>query len=264
MRAAAACGRTLIALALVAAPACKEKQRTEIVLGLATDLDAPAPLASVHLTVYRLPQGIPIGEVTEWPLSGNLGERYSLPGTFAVFSDSGTADRVRVRLTAFDNSSPVPAKLIVRTAVLSLVPERTLFVRLGLVSACLGKTDCDEGQTCVEGRCVSEEIDTSRLPTYVSGEESYLTCAGGTTFIDTSSKKPLLMKSGQPPCSSGLCAEGVCLTPPTPGAGGAAGAGGGGGAGGGAGLGGVGGGVALGPPPQLTSLSPTQATAGTQ
>jgi len=248
-----------VALLVVAGFGCKEKARTEILVGLATDLDAPAPLASVHLTVFSLPNGIPIGEATDRPLSGAIGEPYSLPGTYAVYSDSGTPDRVRVRLVALDQAGQT---LVVRTAVLSLVPERTLFVRLGLVSACVGKSDCADGQTCVDGRCVSEIVDTSQLPTYEPGQESYLTCASGTIYLDTSSKKPLAVKG--PACASGLCAEGVCLNPPlgAGGAGGAAGAAGSAGAGGG--HGGAGGAGGLGPTPQLTSLAPMQGTAGTQ
>ncbi|HEY8926645.1 MAG TPA: hypothetical protein VIU64_19815 [Polyangia bacterium] len=242
---------------------CKEKPRTEIIVGLATDLDAPAPLASVHLTVFSLPNGIPIGEATDRPLSGLVGEPYSLPGTYAIYSENGTPDRVRVRLVALDQANQI---LVVRTAVLSLVPERTLFVRLGLVSACVAKTDCAEGQTCVDGRCVSEVIDTSSLPTYEPGQEAYLTCASATAYVDTSTKKPLALKGAA--CASGLCAEGVCLTPPQGGAGGAGGAagssGGGAGRGGSPGQGGAGGAGVLGPAPQLTALSPMQGTAGTQ
>src|SRR5438132_4314387 len=147
-------GSLLLAAVVAAGLGCKEKQRTEIIVGLATDLDAPAPLSSVHLTVLSLPNGIPLGDATDRPLSGRVGEPYSLPGTYAIYSDSGTADRVRVRLVALDQAGQT---LVVRTAVLSLVPERTLFVRLGLVSACVGKSDCgDDGLTCVEGHCVSE------------------------------------------------------------------------------------------------------------
>ena len=261
-------GSLLLAAIAAAGLGCKEKQRTEIVVGLATDLDAPAPLSSVHLTVLSLPNGIPLGEATDRPLSGREGEPYSLPGTYAIYSDNGTADRVRVRLVALDDAGQT---LVIRTAVLSLVPERTLFVRLGLVSACLGKSDCaDAGQTCVDGRCVSEVVDTSRLPTYEPGQESYLTCASGTTYLDTSTKKPLALKG--PACTSGLCAEGVCLIPPPLGAGGAAGADGVGGSAGAGGAGGdlggpagaQGGGGGIGPIPQLTSLVPMQGTAGTQ
>ena len=253
-------GSVLLAALAATAFGCKEKARTEIIVGLATDLDAPAPLASVHLTVFSLPNGIPIGEATDRPLSGRIGEPFSLPGTYAIYSESGTSDRVRVRLVALDQAGQT---LVVRTAVLSLVPERTLFVRLGLVSACVAKTDCAGDQTCVDGRCVSEVIDTSRLPTYEPGQESYLTCATGTRYLDTSTKQLLVPKGGA--CASGLCAEGVCLNLPQGGASGGGGAGGGGGQSGAAGAGGATGGAGgFGPAPQLTSLAPLQGTAGTQ
>ena len=105
----------VLATITVAASGCGEKKRTEIVLGLATDLDAPVPLASVQMQVTRLPDGLPIGQ-QDFPISGNINSDYELPGTYGVYSASGTADRFGVKLVATDNQG---ATLIVRTAVLT-------------------------------------------------------------------------------------------------------------------------------------------------
>jgi hypothetical protein len=113
-------------------------------------------------------------------------------------------------LTATENHS---ATLVVRSAVLSLVPEKTLFARLGMVSACEAMTDCGMGQTCIEGHCASENIDSSRLPEYTPGMESQVDCASATTFVDTSTKQPLKV-AGTSCAAGGTCLEGVCLTPP--------------------------------------------------
>lgn len=219
----------LLAAAVVAA-GCSTKKRTEVVVGLATDLDAPAPLSSVRLEASVLPHDVATDTGESRNISGNPAHPYTIPGTYGIYSEAGTADRVRVKLTAFDENNAV---LVVRTAVFSLVPEKTLFVRLGVVSACVGKTDCGDGQTCVDGRCVSEFIDTSTLPEYQGGAENALSCASAVAYANTSTKAPL-MQAG-PPCASGLCSEGVCLMPPAggfAGAGGSLGAGGQGGAGG--------------------------------
>src|SRR5450432_742544 len=198
---------TLTLALLVVAIGC-EKNRTEIVLGMATDLNASTPLSSVDLKVFSLPDDILIAD-QQLPISGTINELYELPGTYAVYSAGGTADRFRALLTATDNNGKT---LVVRSAVLSLVPGKTLFARLGMVSACEGMTDCGTGQTCIGGHCASEDIDSSRLPTYTAGMENEVDCTSATTFVDTSTKQPLKVTGTS--CGTGTCLEGVCLAPP--------------------------------------------------
>jgi hypothetical protein len=202
----------VVALVGTAGTGCGQKKRTEIIVGLATDLTAPTPLRSVQMQVFRLPQMVPIGE-QEFMISGDINEVYELPGTYAVYSEKGEADRVRVVLTATDDKGAV---LVVRKAILTLVPERTLFVRLGVVSACRGRDDCPAGDSCVEGRCAPEEIESSRLPNYRSGMEAAMECASGTMFANTSTKKLLEISGssgGGASCDKGTCQEGTCLAP---------------------------------------------------
>ena len=207
--------RLIVALVcLLSATLGCEKKRTEIVLGMATDLSASTPLSSVRLQVYSLPEDVLLADQA-LPISGTINELYELPGTYSVYSASGSADRFRALLTATDNNGKT---LVVRSAVLSLVPEKTLFARLGMVSACEGMTDCGTGQTCIEGHCASEDIDSSRLPTYTPGMEKEVDCSSATTFVDTSTKQPLKVTGTS--CGIGTCLEGVCLAPPPPDCGG--------------------------------------------
>ena len=188
---------------------CREKKRTEIILGVATDLDAPDPLTLVSLEVFNLPNDIPVA-TQPLDISGNVNGIYELPGTFGVYSASGAADRIRVKLTGVKRKGGVESKLVVRTAVLNLVPGRTLFVRLGVVTACVGKLDCGDGLTCIDGECRPEEIDSSRLPDYHPGIEQEISCTGGTSYVDTSTKQPLRVVATS--CPTGEeCAEGYCL-----------------------------------------------------
>ena len=203
-------GRLILLLAVLGSMivGCAEKKRTEIILGLATDLNAPTPLRSVALKVSHQPDDMVLA-TQMWSISGQPTLPDELPGSFAIYSASGTADRVRIELTGQDNFGKA---LVKRTAVLTLVPQRTLFVRLGVVTACLGVLDCGAGLTCVDGRCVSEEIDSSRLPEYKPGAEKGVACAGGTTYVNTSTKLPLTMTAAT--CTTGeTCQEGVCLAP---------------------------------------------------
>lgn len=256
-------------LASIAAAGCSEKKRTEVVVGLATDLDAPSPLSVVNLLVSA--PGFPLDNGEDRVISGDPMKPYTIPGTFGVYSSAGTADRVSVKMTAYDDSSKI---IVIRSAVFTLVPEKTLFVRLGVVSACVGKLDCGEGLTCIDGRCQSELIDTSTLPEYHAGDENALSCASTVDYVNTSTKQ-LLGVTGAA-CPSGVCSEGVCLTAPPsglggsgagPGQGGQGGRPGQGGQGGAAGHAGAGGQGAAGGDsgivPQLTSLVPESGTAGT-
>ena len=133
------CARCCYLVPLLAAMAggCN-KSRTEVIIGLATDLIAPTPLSSVDMRIYDLDGPSPSGTVISdqsFQISGVRDQAYELPGTFAVYSASGSADRFRAVLTATEKSG---ATLVVRSAVMNLIPEKTLFVRLGTVSACRG------------------------------------------------------------------------------------------------------------------------------
>ena len=201
-------GALAVALGLTG---CAAKKRTEIILGLATDVDAPKPLRSVTLQVFNPPTASVVADEQDLTISGTLDEVYELPGTYGVYSADGAPDRVRVLLTAIDDKG---AKLVERSAVLSLVPQQTLFVRLGVVSACEQMFDCGAGNTCIEGRCQPEAIASWRLPPYATGMEDQIACATATTFIDTSTKQPLQVTGTACP-NGGTCLEGVCLAADT-------------------------------------------------
>jgi hypothetical protein len=207
-------GVALLLAAVAATAGCETKSRTEIVLGLATDLAAPDPLATVDLEIRRLPDDVAIGSV-DLPISGKTGENYEIPASYRVHSEDGSPHQIRVILSARDGKGE---RLIVRTAVLGLIPERSLFVRLGLVSACRGRFDCATGDTCIDGSCVSEQIDSTRLPDYTAGLENQVSCAGPATYVNTGSKQPLPVMATS--CGQGgVCQEGVCLQPPAAGPG---------------------------------------------
>ena len=191
-------------LMLSAAVGCS-RNRTEIVIGMATDLTAPDPLTTVNVQVFSLPDETQLSEQA-FSISGDLGNAYELPGTFVIYSTGGTADQFRTVLTATNSAG---ATIVERSAVLTLVPEKTLFVRLGIVSACQGITDCLTGETCIEGHCASEDLDASLLPGYTAGMEKVVSCSTGTTFVDTSTQQPLAVTGTS--CGTGACLEGICL-----------------------------------------------------
>lgn len=207
----------LLAIAAAAA-GCTTTERTEIVLGLATDLQAPDPLATVDLEIRRLPDDLVVGSAN-LPISGRVGVDYEIPMAYFISAkkngSDGSENPFRVILSARDGRG---ARLIVRTAVMNLLPERRLFVRLGMVSACVGRFDCATGDTCIEGRCVSEQIDSTRLPAYTEDLEKEVSCAGATAYVNTGTTQPLPVMGTS--CPSGqVCEEGACLLAPAAGAG---------------------------------------------
>jgi hypothetical protein len=217
--------RRLLLLATLAA-GC---QRTELMVGIITDIGAPAPLDVAHLRVY------PNGDLsqqpkidTQWTLEAGFDR---LPGSFGLNSGDGSSTTVAIVLTG-ENASGTP--FITRTARLTLVGGKTLFMRMALVGACMNRSDCKSGETCREGSCITEIVDSLTLPPFdPNGNQVSNVQCGSATFVDTQSHAAI---SGNGAQCAGACIEGTCYQPSsgggmntTPGDGGGGGGGGGGG-----------------------------------
>jgi hypothetical protein len=185
-------------------------------IGLATDIRAPDLLDSVQLNVTRMRDGFPEEQLPPWTISGLPDQPFNLPGSYGVYSPDGSEVKVQLDLVGLKDDSPV----VTRSAILSLVNGKTLFVRLGLVTGCMNRSDCGSDQTCVEGRCSSRVIDQLMLPDYDERLVTELTCNSGTAFINTADGSPMPLSDDAASCPAGLCSEGTCLKPdpsmPTP------------------------------------------------
>ncbi len=187
--------------------------RTEIVLGVITDLTAPDALDRVHLEVRPTggdPNADPLLE-QDWPIPGVPDQPYILPGSFGLYSSDGSEPRVKILITGFRGSEADPR--VTRTSILSLISGQTLFLRQSLVAGCVTNQDCQDSgnQTCVEGRCVDNRIDTHTLPKFQDALLTTVEC-GATQFRNTGSGA-MLTASGT--CAAGqFCSEGLCYTPP--------------------------------------------------
>jgi 6-phosphogluconolactonase (cycloisomerase 2 family) len=197
--------RVLLAALLLSA--CTTK-RTEIVIGVATNLDAPTPLSSVHATVSR--EGVPLLQ-QDWTLPGVPQGQFELPGSLGVYTDDGTEPRIEIELVAFDTTG---SDIIHRRSILSLVKEQTLFLRMTLTDSCIHRSDCTDSQTCIEGHCVPVDIDAHILPPYVDKMEFSVSCQTGIHYKDTGTKMDMPMLG--PGCGAGeTCSEGTCLKMPS-------------------------------------------------
>ncbi len=204
-------------LALLAlASGCADRPSTQVLISLATDLDAPVPLERVRMKVDRfwddVNDFVPIDNgnlTTEWLINAPPDNRYELPGSLVAFSDLETAPKIRVTAYA-ENAS---GRFIRRQVIMRLVREKTLFMRLGLTSRCLDDADCPEERTCIEGRCRDPQIDSRSLPEYQPARkpEFGIECDSGTTFVNTTTRTPLKPdRPGGCPSALDVCVEGTC------------------------------------------------------
>ncbi len=199
---------TLVCLGFLAIAGC-DKRRTQVMLGIATDLNAPTPLDEVHLEIFDLdhPQQLPFIDLF-WPISGALSQQFQLPGSFGIYSPDGNQTRIRIDVTATGGGTT----LLRRTSTMRLIEEQTLFMRMALTAACMSAADCPTDQTCIEGACRAAEVDPRTFPHYQPAMEETLACDSGTAFMNTSTKE--LMKQSGPGCAANqFCREGTCYTP---------------------------------------------------
>lgn len=196
-----------VCLLLLLCCSCTTK-RTEVVIGVATDLPAPGSLDAVKLEIYR--DGVLTFDVPEWPVPGTVGGNYEIPASFGVYSDDGSEPRIEVQVHGLKNEQT----LVTRRAVFSLIKEQTLFMRMALVLACVNNSQCPpDTQTCIEGVCKAPDVDSRTFNAYTGGEENFVFCSSGSSLIQTANGQPMQTMNGGLPCDT--CVEGACYHNPS-------------------------------------------------
>jgi hypothetical protein len=195
-----------MAIATAAATGCTTP-RTEVVIGVATDLTAPDMIDKVQLSILR--DGVQVF-VTDPPWTLGKGPAdISLPVLFGAFAEQSETPSIEVKIDGTLNDNVV----VERTAVFSLVKEQTRFYRMALVSSCKTRNCGDpDSNTCIEGACVPNDVDSSVFPTYTDGMETQVSCSGtpAIMFRDTRTGNPMPMV-GSGACPQGQhCQEGTC------------------------------------------------------
>ena len=186
-----------------------QQPRTELMIGVATDLKAPMVLDSAQLIVTKTKDGV-VQQMVSWDISGVPNEPFNLPGSYGVYSN-GEEVQLGIELQGLKAGRAV----VSRHAVLNLIEGKTLFFRMGLTAGCVDNTSCAPTQSCIEGVCSERAIDSRMLPDFVPELTTTLTCQSGATYIDTSTNAPMRFSEDAGMCPAGLCAEGTCLKPPT-------------------------------------------------
>jgi hypothetical protein len=197
---------------------CQERPATQLFIGLATDLDAPKPLQLITMKIERAVgtsgEYLPIdnGDLSiKWPINGLPDGRYELPGSLVAFADPKDEPKIRVTVEA-TAAEASEGRFIRRQAVLRLVREKTLFLRMGITRVCYDNADCPDTKTCIEGRCRSPEVEATELPAYQPERKLDLSfeCNSGTQFRNTTSKENLVSPTARCPSPDQICLEGTC------------------------------------------------------
>jgi hypothetical protein len=193
--------RALVLAAAMLGGACQP--RTELVVGIISDLPVAVGSGLDAVAIDARRDDVPVVQAT-WPLDGPL----LLPGSFGLYSPDGSPTSLAVIVTGFKANKI----LMVRTARVSLASNQTLFMRMGLASACESaiKT-CPMGQTCIDGTCLPPDVVANRLPAYRPELVDTVECESGPRWVD-SGGGPLPIGAG---CPAGMiCREGTCYVAP--------------------------------------------------
>lgn len=149
-------------LALVAG--CRWR-RTELVIGILTNIQSVKPLARVDLVVRRNGVAVLTPSMNQKEAPGGVLRDL---GSYGVFSDERPPPRLEIELigrTTTDDNGPV---LLTQVRKLSLVEEQTRYLRMELLESCIGVV-CGHDQTCDDGRCVPQEV--ADPPEFIEGAD---------------------------------------------------------------------------------------------
>ncbi len=196
--------RFLLIFTLALAAGCTG--RTEIVLGVATDLKARGQLDNVTLTASR--DGIPVINHS-WSLTDVPAGTFELPGSFGIYSPDGSEPRVQIDVKGFLNGNLV----VDRQSLLALVSGETLFTRMALVSDCnsIDGPTCSATQSCIEGVCRDTVVNAHTFPIYSPPLVTHVACQSGAQLIVSSSGDPMPQLPGTTGCGvNEFCQEGTC------------------------------------------------------
>ena len=141
---------------LLAIGSCKNKQRTELVVEVGSNLATPVELDKFDLAITAN------GTTQHTPYS--LVSDYKLPVLLGIVETSDGTGVAEIVATGYSNGSPI----VNETAVLSFVEGKSMLLKLFLAAECRGDPCTDPSMTCTKGGvCRNKRRTTSNLTPYV-------------------------------------------------------------------------------------------------
>ena len=148
-----------MALALLLS-GCSAGDATQIVVGLATNLQVPKELDQVDLRVDRDGQQIATRQLN---LDPGKPDQVELPGTVAITAD----DRPSIPILITVEGRRSGKVVVKRQARLAFIEDKILLLKLDLLRSCTNLPKaCPKEQTCTATGCTSVDVDPKTLPTY--------------------------------------------------------------------------------------------------
>jgi hypothetical protein len=149
----------------------------QIVIAVQTDVHLPKDIDTIRIEVLN--EGVPKFK-NDYERLGTPEGAILLPGTLTLVASDDPTDAVQVIVSAFSGGDVS----ILREAVTTIPPERTVTLQLPLQFLCDGQADiddsgnavstCPEGKTCIAGQCQDNAVDSNTLPDY-RPEDIYVT-----------------------------------------------------------------------------------------
>jgi hypothetical protein len=208
----------LLSLVAVAALGCGSP-RTEILLVVGSDMDVPGEID--HLRVRAEGAAADAGVDRTFDVASRSD---GLLLSLALVADGGRARPLHVDVAGLEGDAVV----VTRSATTSFVEGKVLVLHLDLQRSCATRGPClGAHQTCVQGSCVTDEIDPSMLQPYVGppevgtprrdgGADARTDTAGtDSDASDATDTGPAPLDDGAAcgqngACRSGHCVDGLC------------------------------------------------------
>jgi hypothetical protein len=161
--------------AAISAAGCSGKNNPgpgELMVAIETDMSLPKDVDRVHMDITAegnslLSQDYPVGP-----------DGVKIPATIGVVGGSNPSTVVTIRVIAYQQGTP----RVLRQNVTTVPTSRIATLRMPIQWLCVGSAQeltpgqvtsiCPDGQTCVEGTCQTDVIDSSTLPDY-SAQDVY-------------------------------------------------------------------------------------------
>lgn len=155
-------GRALLSFFGCVALSCSTRPPTSLVLAIGSELSVPGEVDRLELRAER-------DGTTRHEQTYQLPHDATLPGTLTFEGDADDASKPLTLTVAAGKGAGAPR--VVRKVRVGMTEQRSKLLRVTLQRRCVD-LPCSGDFTCIDGACVSPEIDVGTLPEYVDATDA--------------------------------------------------------------------------------------------